>query len=367
MNNNLAALHDAGISIWLDDLCRAKIRTGELENLITDSSVTGVTTNPTIFAAAFQDLSQYGDELAALKAQGASVEDAIAALMSRDVADACDVFADVYASSKGYDGRVSIEVAPTLAMETEATIEQAKALHAQVAKENVLIKIPATLPGLPAIRAAIGAGISVNVTLIFSIERYEAVMDAYLSGLEDADAAGLDLSKIHSVASFFVSRVDTEIDAQLEEIGTDEALALRGKAAIANARLAFQAYEKVFSSERFKALEAKGANLQRPLWASTGVKNPDYDDTMYVSQLVARPCVNTMPGKTMEAFADHGVVTGDTITGNYADAERVMAELTEAGINLDEVYAKLESEGVDKFVVSWGELVDGVTKAIEKA
>ena len=355
MNNNLAALHDAGISIWLDDLSRAKIRTGELENLITDSSVTGVTTNPTIFAAAFQDLSQYGDELAALKAQGASVE------------DACDVFADVYASSKGYDGRVSIEVAPTLAMETEATIEQAKALHAQVAKENVLIKIPATLPGLPAIRAAIGAGISVNVTLIFSIERYEAVMDAYLSGLEDADAAGLDLSKIHSVASYFVSRVDTEIDAQLEEIGTDEALALRGKAAIANARLAFQAYEKVFSSERFKALEAKGANLQRPLWASTGVKNPDYDDTMYVSQLVARPCVNTMPGKTMEAFADHGVVTGDTITGNYADAERVMAELTEAGINLDEVYAKLESEGVDKFVVSWGELVDGVTKAIEKA
>lgn len=367
MNKNLQALHDAGISIWLDDLSREKIRSGAIADLINEKSVTGVTTNPTIFAAAFQDLTQYGAELADLKARGVEVEAAIRELMSRDVAEACDVFADVYANSGGYDGRVSIEVAPTLAMETQATIDQAGQLHEMVAKENVLIKIPATEPGLPAIRAAIAQGISVNVTLIFSIERYEAVMDAYLSGLEDALGAGKDLSQIHSVASFFVSRVDSEIDKQLDAIGSDEALALRGKAAIANARLAYRAYEQVFGSERFKALEAKGANKQRPLWASTGVKNPDYDDTMYVAELVARPCVNTMPGNTMDAFADHGVVRGDTITGNYAESEQVLADLAAVGIDFEQVYQTLESEGVDKFVVSWGELVDGVTSALAKA
>lgn len=367
MNKNLQALHDAGISIWLDDLSRKKIRTGELQSLIDQMSVTGVTTNPTIFAAAFQDLTQYGDELAALKAKGVDVEAAIRELMSADVAEACDVFAGLYESTDGYDGRVSIEVAPTLAMQTQPTIDQAVQLHEMVDKQNVLIKIPATEPGLPAIRATIAKGISVNVTLIFSIERYEQVMDAYLSGLEDAAAAGIDLSKIHSVASFFVSRVDSEIDARLEEIGTDEALALRGKAAVANAQLAFQAYEKVFASERFQQLAAKGANLQRPLWASTGVKNPDYDDTMYVAELVARPCVNTMPAKTLEAFADHGVVRGDTITSNYAQAAEVLDAITAQGIDLADVYAKLESEGVDKFVVSWAELVDGVTSALAKA
>lgn len=367
MNPNLQALHDAGVSIWLDDLSRKKIQSGELQTLIDEKSVSGVTTNPTIFAAAFQDLSQYGTELATLKAQGVDVEAAIRDLMSRDVAAACDVFAGIYAGTAGYDGRVSIEVAPTLAMETQATIDQAEQLYSMVGKPNVLIKIPATKPGLSAIRATIAKGISVNVTLIFSIERYEEVMEAYLSGLEDAAAAGLDLSKIHSVASFFVSRVDSEVDAQLKALGTDEALALLGKAAIANAQLAFQAYEKVFGSDRFKALEAKGANLQRPLWASTGVKNPEYDDTMYVAQLVARPCVNTMPGKTMDAFADHGVVAGDTITGNYDQASQVMADLAAVGINFDQVYLTLESEGVDKFVVSWGELVDGVTSALAKA
>ncbi len=367
MNPNLKALHDAGVSIWLDDLSREKIRSGELAELIADQSVTGVTTNPTIFAAAFQDLTQYGDELAALKADGADVEAAIRDLMSRDVAEACRVFADVYQASAGYDGRVSIEVAPTLAMETQATIDQAALLYEMVNEPNVLIKIPATEPGLPAIRATIASGISVNVTLIFSIERYRQVMDAYLSGLEDADAAGIDLSRIHSVASFFVSRVDTEIDAQLEAGDDADALALRGKAGIANAQLAFEAYEQVFSSERFAALAAKGANKQRPLWASTGVKNPDYDDTMYVAELVARPAVNTMPAKTLAAFADHGVVRGDTITENYAQAREVMADLAEEGIDFDQVFATLEREGVDKFVVSWGELVDGVTTALDKA
>lgn len=367
MNTNLKALHDAGVSIWLDDLSREKIRSGELESLIKDMSVTGVTTNPTIFAAAFQDLSQYGGELSALKAKGASPETAIQELMSRDVADACKVFAGIYESTNGYDGRVSIEVAPTLAGHTEGTVEQAQHLHAMVAEPNVLIKIPATPAGLPAIRATIAKGISVNVTLIFSIERYDQVMDAYLSGLEDAAAAGIDLSTIHSVASFFVSRVDTEIDKQLNAMGGQEALALRGLAGIANAQLAFQAYEQVFASDRFKALAAQGANLQRPLWASTGVKNPDYDDTMYVAQLIARPCVNTMPAKTMESFADHGVAKGDTITGNYAQAAEVMADLAAQGIDFAQVFATLEQEGVDKFVVSWEEVVDGVTSALAKA
>lgn len=367
MNKNLQALHEAGVSIWLDDLSRQKIRTGELESLIREKSVTGVTTNPTIFAAALKDLTQYGAELGELKANNTEVEAAIRDLMSRDVAEACRIFADLFATSNGYDGRVSIEVSPTLAMETQATVDQAGLLHQMVGEPNVLIKIPATEPGLPAIRATIAKGISVNVTLIFSIERYLAVMDAYLSGLEDAAAAGIDLSKIHSVASFFVSRVDSEIDKQLEAMGSKEALGLRGKAGIANARLAFKAFQEVFDSERFKALQAQGANLQRPLWASTGVKNPSYDDTMYVADLIARPCVNTMPANTLEAFADHGVVTGDTITGNYDHAEKVLADLAAVGIDLGQVYATLESEGVEKFVVSWGELVDDVAKALAEA
>lgn len=365
MNSNLKALHDAGVSIWLDDLSREKIRSGELAKLISESSVTGVTTNPTIFAAAFQDLSQYGEELAALK--DSAPEAAIAELMSHDVAEACKLFAPVYANSKGYDGRVSIEVSPVLANETQATIDQAGQLVEQVGEPNVLIKIPATKAGLPAIAATIGAGISVNVTLIFSIERYEEVMEAYLAGLEEADAAGIDLATIHSVASFFVSRVDTEVDARLTEIGTDEALALRGKAAVANARLAYEAYLKVFGSQRFAKLAAKGANKQRPLWASTGVKNPDYSDVLYVAELVADDCVNTMPAKTMAAFADHGEVAGDTITGNFDDARKVLAAVEAQGISLAEVCNKLEVEGVDKFIASWGELVEGVTAALAKA
>ena len=366
MNPNLAALHDAGVSIWLDDLSRAQIRSGELARLIAEQSVTGVTTNPTIFAAAFQNLDRYGAELAALQAAGADAEVAIAELMSSDVAEACRVFAPVYAESDGYDGRVSIEVSPNLAMQTQATIDQARALYERVDQPNVLIKIPATLPGLPAIAATVAAGISVNATLIFSIQRYRAVMDAYLTGLEAADAAGIDLSRIRSVASFFISRVDTEIDSLLEKLNTDEALALRGRAGLANARLAFQAYSEVFGSERFQTLAAKGANLQRPLWASTGVKNPGYEDTMYVSELVARPCVNTMPARTLAAFADHGLVRADTITGTYAEAARTMSELRALGIEVDAVLAKLESEGVDKFVVSWHKLVTSITAALGK-
>ncbi|MDR1791444.1 MAG: transaldolase [Propionibacteriaceae bacterium] len=364
MNERLRKLHQAGVSIWLDDLSRELLRSGKLAELINEDSVTGVTTNPTIFAAAFQDLSVYGDELAALK--GVPIPEVIRRLMSVDVKAACQLFAPVYASSGGYDGRVSIEVEPGLAHETDLTVTQAAELRQLVGEPNVLIKIPATKAGLPAIRSTIAAGISVNVTLIFSLERYRAVMDAYILGLEDALAAGRDISTIHSVASFFVSRVDTEIDKRLEAIGTDAALALRGKAAVANARLAFAEYVDVFTTPRFEALKAKGANVQRPLWASTGVKNPAYPDTLYVSELITKPCVNTMPGATLAAYADHGEpgeLISDTTTSFRPHAQQVMDDLASVGIDYDDVVDLLETEGVNKFIASWQDLVTSVTTA----
>ncbi|MCL1840268.1 MAG: transaldolase [Propionibacteriaceae bacterium] len=361
MNPRLAALHSAGVSIWLDDLSRERLRSGNLAQLIADDSVTGVTTNPTIFAAAFADLSLYGEQLASLA--DAPLDEAIRQLMAADVKQACQLFAPVYEATHGYDGRVSIEVEPGLAHDAAATIAQAAQLHALVDEPGVLIKIPATREGLSAIRTTIGAGISVNVTLIFSLQRYREVMDAYLGGLEDALAAGHDLSTIHSVASFFVSRVDTEVDKRLAAIGTPEALALRGLAAVANARAAFAEYEQVFAGERFAALAAHGANRQRPLWASTGTKDPAYPDTLYVADLVADPCVNTMPEKTMLAFADHGEVTGDTIRANIANARATLAALDAVGVSYDDVVQVLEDEGVAKFIASWEELVAAVRAA----
>ncbi|MDO5683671.1 MAG: transaldolase [Propionibacteriaceae bacterium] len=366
MNLRLKNLADAGISIWLDDLSRQRLTSGNLAQLITDSSVSGVTTNPTIFAAALAQGDSYDAQAAELKAGGTDLDATIKALTTTDVRDACDLFADLYANSGGYDGRVSIEVEPGLARDTEATVAQAKELFDLVGRENVLIKIPATLEGLPAITATIAQGISVNVTLIFALDRYDAVIEAYLTGLEQAAENGLDLSKIHSVASFFVSRVDSEVDKRLGAIGTDDALALKGKAAIANARLAYELYAQRFAEPRFEALKAKGANQQRPLWASTGVKDPAYPDTMYVAELIAAPCVNTMPEKTMEAFADHGEVVGDTITGNLDDARATMAALSAVGVDMADVVKVLEDEGVDKFVVSWDELVATVQGALER-
>jgi transaldolase len=269
----------------------------------------------------------------------------------------------VFDASAGYDGRVSIEVDPRLAHETDPSVVQARALWMTVDRPNVLIKIPATLEGLPAITTVIGEGISVNVTLIFSIDRYRAVMEAYLSGLEAAHAAGIDLSTIHSVASFFVSRIDSEVDKRLETIGTDEALALRGRAAVANARLAYEAYLEFFESERFTVLP--GANRQRALWASTGTKNAAYSDVLYVAELVAPGVVNTMPGATLEASADHLEVTGDTITPNIADAKATMAALAAAGVDFADVTDQLEKEAVEKFEVSWNELLDSVTAALK--
>jgi transaldolase len=359
MTDRLQALADAGVSIWLDDLSRERIESGSLADLIKDKHVVGVTTNPTIFAGAISDGERYDEQVRKLVAEGADVNKVIFELTTEDVRNACDILAPL-AGEESADGRVSIEVEPTLANDTEGTIASARALWSAVDRPNALIKIPATKEGLPAITAAIAEGISVNVTLIFSTERYLEVMDAYVSGLEAARDNGLDLKRIQSVASFFVSRVDTEIDARLDKIGTDEALALRGKAAVANARLAYAAYEEVVASDRWAVLAAEGANPQRPLWASTGVKNPDYSDTLYVTDLVVAKTVNTMPEKTMDAFADHGEVNGDQVTGRAAGAQHVFDQLAGVGIDLDDVFLVLETEGVDKFKKSWDELVETV-------
>ncbi len=363
----LAKLSAAGVSIWLDDLSRERLETGNLAELIKQRHVVGVTTNPTIFASALANGERYDEQLRSLVAKGASVEDVITELTTDDVRNACDVFADVFEASGGQDGRVSIEVEPGLAFDTDGTLAAARMLYKKVDRPNLLIKIPATTESMPAITATIADGISVNVTLIFGIDRYGEVMNAYLEGLEKAKENGEDLSKIHSVASFFVSRVDSEIDKRLEKIGTDKATGLRGKAAIANARLAFERYEDVFNRDRFKALQASGANPQRPLWASTGVKNPDYSDTMYVTELVTKGTVNTMPEKTLDAVADHGEIAGDRVRGCYHEARHVMSDLEMLGIDYDEVIAVLEKEGVDKFVTSWGELVETVDGQVKRA
>lgn len=354
-NANLAALSDAGVSVWLDDLSRELIRSGGLKTLTETKSVVGVTTNPSIFQAALSKGEQYAEQVAQLAAAGRDVEGTITAITTDDVRAACDVLAPVAAATGGVDGRVSIEVDPRLAHDTDATVAQAIELWKLVDRTNLFIKIPATLAGLPAITRVLAEGISVNVTLIFSVERYRGVMDAYLAGIEQAAEAGKDPATIESVASFFVSRVDTEIDARLTALGTDAALALRGKAGVANARLAYDAYEEVFGGARFRAIA--GAKVQRPLWASTGVKNPDYPDTLYVAELVAPDTVNTMPGKTMDAFADHGTVVGDSARGRGAESAQVFADLRSVGIDLGEVFALLETEGVEKFEKAWHELL----------
>ncbi|XAS69162.1 transaldolase [Micrococcaceae bacterium Sec5.7] len=360
-------LSDAGVSIWLDDLSRERLSSGSLQKLIDEKNVVGVTTNPSIFHAAITTGHYYDGKIAELAAKGASLEETIFEITTTDVADACELFAPVAAASKGVDGRVSIEVDPRLAWDTAGTIAEAKHLHAKVNKDNVHIKIPATLEGLGAITATLAEGISVNVTLIFSLERYRAVINAFQSGLEQAKENGHDLSTIHSVASFFVSRVDSEIDKRLDAIGTDEAKGLKGKAGIANARLAYQVHEELFSTERWAVLAEAGALPQRPLWASTGVKDPAYPDTLYVTELVAPAVVNTMPEKTLEAAFDHGTVTGDTVTGGYNDANATLNALDALGISYNEVVAVLESEGLDKFVASWKELLADVEGALASA
>ncbi|MEU6311942.1 transaldolase [Streptomyces sp. NPDC047014] len=359
----LAALSAAGVSVWLDDLSRELLAGGELQRLIADKHVVGVTTNPTIFASAVSKGDRYDDQLRRLGNAGAGVDDAVFALTTDDVRDACDVLRPVYDRTDGVDGRVSIEVDPRLAQDADATTVLARRLWEAVDRPNLLIKIPATRRGLRAITAALAEGISVNVTLIFSLERYREVMDAHQSGLEQALAAGHDLSGIHSVASFFVSRVDTEADRRLDALGTPEARALKGKAALANARLAHHAYEETVAAPRWQRLAAAGARVQRPLWASTGVKDPSYPDTMYVSELVVAGTVNTMPGATLAAFADHGTLpAGSPETDLHAAAAAHLDALERAGIDFEDVTDTLEREGLAKFEASWKELGETVER-----
>jgi transaldolase len=348
------------VSVWLDDISRDRLRTGNLQMLIDDYHVVGVTSNPTIFAKALTNGSAYDEQLADLRTRGISVDEASRLITTYDVRWACDVLRPVYDATAGQDGRVSLEVDPRLARETEKTIAEARALWWMVDRPNLFIKIPATREGLPAITQAISEGISVNVTLIFSLERHGEVIDAYMAGLEKAAAAGRDISQIRSVASFFVSRMDTEVDARLDKLGTPEALALRGKAAIANARLAYELFENKCAEERWLALAARGANVQRPLWASTSTKDPSFPDTMYVVELVVANTVNTMPEATIKATADHGELRGDTVHGTYDASRKVLADLEQLGIAYDDVVQVLEEEGVSKFEASWNELLDTI-------
>ena len=353
-------LSDAGVSIWLDDLSRERLTTGDLQRLIDEKDVVGVTTNPTIFAAALSDGAAYDAQVRELAAAGTDVDEAVLAITTDDVREACDLFAPIAEATQGVDGRVSIEVDPRLAQDADATAAMAQRLSRTIDRDNALIKIPATESGLPSITATIAEGISVNVTLIFSLERYRAVINAYLLGLEQALENGKDLAGIHSVASFFVSRVDAEIDKRLDAIGTDEARELKGRAGLANARLAYQVYEESLGTERWKRLAAAGARAQRPLWASTGVKDPSLPDTLYVTGLVAPNTVNTMPEKTLEATFDHAEVVGDTVTGTYRESNELLDRIAGAGISYDEVVAQLEAEGLTKFEDSWAELLETV-------
>jgi transaldolase len=371
-NDNLGALTRAGVSIWLDDLSRerlspASVGKGNLAELIRDKHVVGVTTNPTIFASALSQGEVYDEQLRELAGRGASVAEAVREITTTDVRNACDVFRSVHHATDGIDGRVSIEVDPRLAHDTKRTVAEALDLWKTVDRPNLFVKIPGTVEGLPAITRTLAEGVSVNVTLIFSPARYRDVVDAFMAGLEQAKENGHDLAGIHSVASFFVSRVDTEVDKRIDAAGTPQLRALRGTAAIANARIAYAAYQELFGTQRWQRLAAAGARPQRPLWASTGVKDPSYDDTRYVVELVAPGVVNTMPEKTLLAVADHGQIRGDTVTGTAEEAREVFDGLTEAGIDMDDVFAVLEREGVEKFEKSWAELLDTITAQLDKA
>ncbi|PAZ14362.1 transaldolase [Streptomyces sp. SA15] len=370
-DNALKRLSEEGVAIWLDDLSRKRITSGNLAELIDHRHVTGVTTNPTIFQQAIGDGDDYLDRFHDMALRGVTVSEAVRMITAADVRDAADLLRPVFETTGGKDGWVSIEVDPRLAHGTDATIAEAGHLAWLIDRPNTLIKIPATKAGLVAITETIATGISVNVTLIFSLERYREVMDAYLCGLEKARDKGLDLSRIHSVASFFISRVDTEIDKRLDALGTPQARALRGKAAVANARLAYRAYEEVFGSadgatapsDRWNALEKAGADKQRPLWASTGVKDPAYPDTFYVTELVAPGTVNTMPEATLQATADHGRITGNTVAGTHEQARADLDAIKKSGISYAGVVQVLETEGIQKFQHSW----DGLLSAVRGA
>ena len=353
MAHPLKSLTDAGVSIWLDDMSRLGLTSGSLRQLIDQRQVSGMTTNPTIFAKAIEGSDVYDEQLTDLARRRVDVGEALRAVTTYDVRAACDVLRPTFEATGGTDGRVSLEVDPRIADDTDAQIAEARALWWLVDRPNMFVKIPATQAGLPAISRCLGEGVSINVTLIFSLRRYDAVMAAFLDGVEAAHRAGRDLSRLRSVASFFVSRVDTEVDNRLSKIGTSAALALQGNAAIANARLAYEHYEQMCAGERWQALARAGAFPQRPLWASTSTKNPAYDDTMYVTELVAPGVVNTMPEATLEAVRDHGRIGLDTIRPSYADAHATLDALRDVGVDYDDVTETLERQGVQKFTDSW--------------
>jgi transaldolase len=354
-----------GQSPWLDNLKRGYLTSGQLADLVR-RGVRGLTSNPTIFQKAIAGSSDYDAQFRELSADEHPVLDDYWEMVLADINGACDVLAEVYDSSDGADGFVSVEVDPGLAEDTEGTIAAARNLHERIARPNLFVKIPATQAGVPAIEQMISEGRSINVTLIFSLDRYQEVMDAYISGLERyAEDSSADLSRVASVASFFISRVDTEVDRRLETVGTTEALALRGKAAIAQGKLAYQAFLKTFRGDRWEALAARGARVQRPLWASTSTKNPAYPDTVYIDNLIGPMTVNTLPEETIEAFADHGTLSS-TIDRDLDEAERVWAALAHVGVDMDDVADHLEREGVSSFQKSFDELIDALTaKAAE--
>ena len=367
MTDALRQLTDQGVSIWLDDMSRGRLVTDNLADLMRDKYVSGATTNPTIFQKALSSGEVYDRQLTDLARRGVEIEEAVRMVTTFDVRWACDVMRPTYDATDGIDGRVSIEVDPRLANDTERTVAEARQLWWLVDRPNLFIKIPATIAGLPAITRCLSEGISINVTLIFSRRRYAEVLDAFLDGIEQARAAGRDLTRLASVASFFVSRVDTEIDRRLDAIGSAAAEATRGAAAIANARLAFLSYEEAFAADRWHALARAGARPQRPLWASTGVKDPAYPDTRYVVDLVTHGVVNTMPETTLRASADHGVVRGDTVRPGYRDATEVMAALAEIGVDYDDVVDKLERDGLTTFQASWAALTETVRHKLAAA
>jgi transaldolase len=363
--DRLAALSEAGVSIWLDDLSRRRLTSGNLSDLVRGKHVVGITSNPTIFATALSEASDYDDQVRELAARGASVDDTVRELTTTDVREACDVMREVWQRTDRVDGRVSLEVDPRLADDTERTCAEAAELWKAVDRPNLFIKIPATDAGLPAITRSLADGININVTLIFSVERYRQVMDAFLAGMEQARANGHDLAGISSVASFFVSRVDTEVDKRIDALNSSQARQLRGTAAVANAKLAFAAYQEVLATTRWQELADAGAKPQRPLWASTGTKDPTYSDTKYITELVVPGVVNTMPEKTLDAFADHGVVPGDVVSGTAAQAAEVFERLRVVGVDTDDVFEVLEREGVEKFSRSWTELADTVADQLD--
>lgn len=365
MTNTIKRLHtEQDQSVWQDDISRDMLQQGTLQKAIDDTGIRGVTSNPTIFQKAIAAGHAYDEDIKQMLGERKSPAEVFQTLAVQDIQDACDLFRPMYDESDGGDGFVSIEVLPSLARDTEGTLKNARELWRAVDRPNLMVKVPGTKEGWPAIEQLLTEGININITLLFSLENYERVARAYVQALKNRDNAGQPIDRVASVASFFVSRVDTAADKAIDEkiaAGNADLQDLKGKVAVANAQLAYKTFEEIFGSHEFKALAEKGAGVQRPLWASTGTKNPEYSDVLYVETLIGPHTVNTMPLQTIEAFLDHGKVER-TVDKSYEEAERVLARLAEAGISIDAITSKLEDEGIDSFVASYDDLLAGVAE-----